>query len=241
MNRHSDRQFYITLIAIIAAAFLLVVLILSATFPGEAQSASTNAPTTRAVAPRTAVTVPDHSVRYRLAIEREAGAVFGLNASPARIAAQIHQESLFRPKAESPYAQGLAQFTPDTARWIATAFPEECGTADPWDASWSIRCAVRYDAWLLQRIDAATECDRWAMALSAYNGGLGWVQRDIKLAKAAAGTDPRRWFGHVERFSGRAAWAFKENRGYPRRILTVLEHAYVDAGWEGSPACGRAT
>ena len=184
------------------------------------------------------IVIPEHSARYRLAIEREAGAVFGLGASPARIAAQIHQESHFKPAAKSPYAQGLAQFTPSTAEWMAKVFPDECGEADPWDAHWAIRCAVRYDHYLYRRVSGATHCDRWAFTLSAYNGGLGWVNRDRRLA-AADGADRERWFRHVEFYSRRADWARLENRAYVRRILTALEHAYIDAGWPGDAACPR--
>ena len=185
------------------------------------------------------VSIPEHSARYRMAIEREAGAVFGLDASPARIAAQIHQESRFKPTAKSPYAEGLAQFTPATAEWIAKVFPEDCGEADPWDENWAIRCAVRYDRYLITRVQpTASDCDAWAMTLSAYNGGLGWVKRDRRLA-SASGADSLKWFGHVELHSGRSAAARSENRTYVRRILTVLEHAYIDAGWPGEAVCDR--
>jgi len=189
--------------------------------------------------PAARVVIPDHSTRYRLAIERETGAVFGLTGSPARIAAQIHQESRFKPRAQSVYAQGLAQFTPSTAAWIAKVYPAECGRADPWDEQWSIRCAVMYDAYLIAHVRAADDCERWAMGLSAYNGGLSWVQRDQRLA-VAVGANGQRWFDQVEKYSGRSAAAKAENRAYVRRILRTLEHAYIDAGWEGSAVCPRS-
>lgn len=186
-----------------------------------------------AAAPK--VRVPDFSVRYRLALEREAAENFGLSAPVARIAAQIHQESGWRPDAESAYAQGLAQFVPATARWLPTVCPT-VGEPDPWDPQWSIRAVACYDAWLYARVSGATECDRWAFTLSAYNGGLGWIARDKQLA-ARNGADPKRWFGHVERWSPRAQWAREENRGYPQRILLLLEPAYVRAGWPGTTVC----
>ena len=75
-----------------------------------------------------------------------------------------------------------------------------------------------------------------AMTLSAYNGGLGWVWRDQKLA-TANGADSGRWFDQVERFNaGRHAAAFKENRGYPRLILLTYEPRYIAAGW-GKGSC----
>lgn len=182
------------------------------------------------------VTVPESSALYRHALQREASATFGLDAPVARFAAQLHQESGWRPDARSPYAQGLAQFTPATAEWIAEAYPA-LRPADPWDPLWSIRAQVTYMGHLWQGVTgAATECDRWAFALSAYNGGPGWVARDRRLA-SAKGADASRWWSHTELHSKRAAWAFKENRGYPRRILLLLEPAYIAAGWPGSAVC----
>lgn len=178
---------------------------------------------------------PPTSVLYRLKLEREVAATFGSTDAVARIAGQIHQESRWNPRAASAYAQGMAQFTPATAEWI----PSVCaglGPPDVWDPNWSMRAAVCYDHFLYSRVDGATECDRWAFALSAYNGGLRWVARDQDRA-AAAGADPFQWFGHVELHSRRARWAIDENRGYVRRILLTLEPLYLTAGWPGVRAC----
>lgn len=211
---------------------LCMVLIVVATSAIAAEVVPTAKPVER-------VSIPEHSARYRMAIEREAGAVFGLDASPARIAAQIHQESRFKAEAKSPYAEGLAQFTPATAAWMAKVFPEDCGEADPWDEQWAIRCAVRYDAYLLRKVQpTGSDCAAWAFTLAAYNGGLAWVSRDRRMA-SDSGSDSLYWFGHVELHSKRAAWARAENRAYVRRILTVLEHAYIDAGWPGAAVCER--
>ncbi len=182
-----------------------------------------------------AVRIPQASVGYRLQIERASAEHFGLDASPARLAAQIHQESGWRPGAQSAYALGLAQFTPDTAKWLPSVCPSLFGF-DPWDASQSIRAAACYDRWLYERVQGATPCDRWAFTLSAYNSGLGWVQRDKRRA-LASGADPARWFEHVDAHSARAGWALKENRGYITRILLRLEPAYIEAGWDGVAVC----
>lgn len=182
-----------------------------------------------------AVRIPSASVGYRLQVERAAAEYFGLQASPARHAAQIHQESAWRPTAASAYAQGLAQFTPATAKWLPEVCPELWGF-DPWDPSQSIRAAACYNRWLYDRVAGTTDCDRWAFTLSAYNGGLGWVRRDVVMTSAHGGDDMR-WFGQVELNSPRARWAFRENRDYVRRILLMLEPAYIRAGWDGAPAC----
>jgi soluble lytic murein transglycosylase-like protein len=181
------------------------------------------------------VSIPTDSVRYRVQLERVAGAQFGIDAPVARIAAQLHQESGWRPKAHSAYAQGLAQFTPTTAAWLPQVCPS-VGAADPWDASWSIRAAVCYDAWLYDRTHGTTTCDRWAMTLSAYNGGETARDREIHMAYEAR-DDPARWFGQVERQRSRGAAAWSENRSYVRRILLILEPAYFAAGWPGTVAC----
>ena len=102
---------------------------------------------------------------------------------------------------------------------------------------------MTYDRWLWDRITASDDCQRMAMALSSYNGGLGWLQRDQRLARAAPGKGPgsadlhMRWFDGVERFnSGRSAAAWNENRAYPRLILKVREPLYEAAGW-GAGSC----
>lgn len=180
--------------------------------------------------------IPTEAQQHRATLTRNARLVWGLNAPVATFAAQVHQESRWRPNAVSHVgAQGIAQFMPATADWIAVAYPA-LAARQPFNASWGLRALVTYDRHLWDRVQAKSTCERMAMALSAYNGGLGWVWRDQKLA-AAQGADRTRWFGHVERFNaGRRASAFKENRGYPRLILLTLEPRYKAAGW-GAGSC----
>lgn len=183
------------------------------------------------------VTIPAASYLYRFKLQREVFARFGSQDDVARIAAQVHKESLWRANARSTYAEGMAQFTPSTGRWLVRDVCPEIGPPDPWSPNWSMRAIVCYDHWLHARVaDAATPCDRWAMTLSSYNGGLRNLQRDQRRA-SANGADPARWFEHVERFSARAHWAFAENRDYVRKILLALEPAYLAAGWPGAAAC----
>lgn len=181
--------------------------------------------------------VPKDAFAYRGELTRNARAVWGLNAPVATFAAQIHQESRWRADAVSPVgAQGMTQFMPSTTRWIAGAYPAELADAAPFNPAWAMRALIQYDRHLWARIAAANACDRMAMTLSAYNGGLGWVYRDQRRA-AAGGADRQRWFGQVERFNaGRSAAAFRENRGYPRVILRTFEPRYVAAGF-GQGAC----
>jgi hypothetical protein len=181
------------------------------------------------------VAIPADSVQYRLQLERAAGEQFGLDAPVARLAAQLHQESGWRSDARSPYAEGLAQFAPATAAWLPQICPS-VGKPDPWDAGWSIRAVACYDAWLYARAEGATHCDRWAMTLSAYNGGEGARDRERRMAFQAR-ADPNRWFGQVARYRSRSAAAWQENRAYVSRILLTLEPAYLAAGWPGTEVC----
>ncbi|WP_244215109.1 transglycosylase SLT domain-containing protein [Pseudomonas sichuanensis] len=181
--------------------------------------------------------VPQEAARYKRELTRIVGQEWGLGGPVALHAAQIHQESGWRAGVSSPAgAQGLAQFMPDTASWMAQAYPD-LGQAAPYSPGWAMRAMARYNRWNWQRLaNTADGCNRWSMALSAYNGGLGWVQRDQRLAKAA-GADPRTWWGSVERYTNRADWARRENRQYVSRIMYTHTPLYIEAGWPGGSPC----
>ncbi len=177
------------------------------------------------------VTIPRAAQQYRATLTRAAHATWGMDAPVSVLAAQIHTESGWNSEALSPVgAQGLAQFMPSTARWLPTVAPET-GEPAPFNPGWSLRALCTYDKWLWERTDGANDFERMAFTLSAYNGGLGWVNRDKRLAERQ-GVDPCRWFGGVETVNaGRSASAWKENRAYPRRILKERQYAYIRAGW----------
>lgn len=175
---------------------------------------------------------PQAALQYRDDLIRNARLEWGLSAPVADFAAQLHQESGWRSGAVSPVgAQGLAQFMPTTADWISQLVPE-LNSREPFNPAWAIRALVSYDRWLWQRISAANNCERMAMTLSGYNGGLGWVRRDKRLA-SQQGLDSARWFGHVATVNaGRSAANWRENRHYPQRILRELAPRYLT--WGGS-------
>ena len=181
--------------------------------------------------------VPRDALRYQRDLTRHARAVWGLDAPVATFAAQIHQESRWRADARSPVgAQGIAQFMPATASWISGVY--RWGEAQPYNPGWAMRALVTYDRWLWDRVRAAEHCSRMAMSLSAYNGGLGWVYRDQKLAASRA-LNPAVWFGQVEKVNaGRSAANIAENRSYPRLILLKWQPVY--AGWGKAVKCGEA-
>ncbi|EHW2218196.1 transglycosylase SLT domain-containing protein [Salmonella enterica subsp. enterica serovar Abony] len=175
---------------------------------------------------------PQAAQQYRDDVIRNARLEWGLSAPVADFAAQLHQESGWRPDAISPVgAQGMAQFMPATADWISQLVPG-LNSREPFNPAWAIRALVSYDRWLWQRVSAADNCERMAMTLSGYNGGLGWVQRDKRLA-TQQGLDGTRWFGHVATVNaGRSAANWRENRHYPQRILRELAPRYLT--WGGS-------
>lgn len=184
-----------------------------------------------------AATIPADAVRLQRDLIRTVHAGWGLDGPVTVFAAQIHQESGWRADARSGVgAQGLAQFMPATADWISELQPSLLGDRQPFNPVWSMRALVAYDRWLYQRVVAADECQRWAMTLSSYNGGLGWLLRDKTLAQQR-GLNRNIWFGHVAKVNaGRTVAAWTENRAYPQRILYHQQPIYVSANW-GAGVC----
>lgn len=180
--------------------------------------------------------IPIAAEQHRAELVRNVHAVAGLDAPVSLFAGQVHQESGWNANVRSPVgAQGLAQFMPATAQWISGLFPDLVDNA-PYNPSWALRALVTYDVWLFQRINAADACQRWAMSLSAYNGGLGWIGRDQTLAKRL-GLNPAVWFGAVDGVNaGRSLSAWSENRAYPKTIIYTRQPLYVEAGW-GAGVC----
>jgi membrane-bound lytic murein transglycosylase MltF len=99
-----------------------------------------------------------------------------------------------------------------------------------------MRALAQYNWWHWQRITGtASDCDRMAFVLSAYNGGLGWVQKDRKLA-TSRGLDASRYWNHVEQVNaGRTASNFRENRATPENHLHLA--TAVSGGGLGPGEC----
>lgn len=177
---------------------------------------------------------PTASLQYRDEVIRNARAEWGMSAPVADFAAQFQQESGWKADAKSPVgAVGMAQFMPATADWISHLIPDLAANK-PLNPSWSIRALVSYDHWLFMRTSGANHCQRMAFTLSAYNGGLGWVNRDKKLA-SQRGLNAQYWFGQVETVNaGRSQANWKENHHYPQQILYAIASRYLS--W-GSASC----
>lgn len=177
--------------------------------------------------------IPADAARWRHEITRQSQAVWGINAPIATFAGQVQQESAFNPQARSGVgAQGLAQFMPATAVWIAQAYPA-LGSGDPFNPSWALRALATYNRYLWDRaaLPHDAPCERAAFMLSAYNGGEGARNREADLCLRDESCDPDKWFDNVEKMRWRAPQFWNENRGYVRTILKRHEPNYVKAGW----------
>ncbi len=176
--------------------------------------------------------VPAAAQQHRALLVRSAHAVWGLDAPVAVFAAQVHQESAWRPEAVSRVgARGLAQFMPATATWwceLNHLAPVDC---QPHNTAWALRALVGYDKYLYDRTPTRySGYDRMWVALRSYNGGLGHWQHEQRIAAASGAAQPTR--GQVDAACGkarRAAVHCPENLGYPRRILVELQPRYL--GW----------
>jgi membrane-bound lytic murein transglycosylase MltF len=179
--------------------------------------------------------MPPTAEAHRRELTRIVQSEFGLGGPVALHGAQIHTESGWRYDARSGVgAGGMAQFLPATADWIAKIYPD-LGAAAPYSPGWALRAMARYNHWHIERLTAADACERWAFALSAYNGGLGWVIRDRVLA-AERGADPSRWWNETEHITARGDIAAAENREYVRRIMRLYQPRYL-AAWGGPAIC----
>lgn len=174
--------------------------------------------------------------------------------APSTLAAQIEQETCislthskcWNPKAElktsREYGFGLGQLTVtpkfDNFKAAKTWDKSLAGWRweDRFDPTMQLRALVIYDRNLYNAIGpVATEEDRLAFTFSAYNGGLGGVNKDRQVCRNTPGCNPNRWFGHVEQHSFRARTAvagygqsfFDINRGYVRNVLYVRRQRYL--------------
>lgn len=181
--------------------------------------------------------VPQAALQYRAEMTRSAYRVHGPAAPVAALAGQIHQESAWKIDAKSwAGAEGLAQFMPLTAKDMAARYPSDCAPANPYSARWAFTCRDRYMASQLkgsrQMKTGMDEKSHWAFAFRAYNGGLGWINRDRRMCLLAAGCPGCNPDDHEQVMpfnAGRRASAHKENREYAIRIF-ALQPRYAEWG-----------
>ncbi len=178
--------------------------------------------------------VPPDAARYRLTLLRAAHSQWGLDAPVPAMAAQVHQESGWRPQAVSRAgARGMAQFMPATASWWCERLGTPAAECLPHNPTWALRAMVGYDKFLFDRTPAYLgRFDRYWLALRAYNGGEAHLRAE---AAASGWRMPSR--AQIDLACGkarRAASHCTENLSYPRRILLVLQPRYGAWGppWE---------
>lgn len=174
--------------------------------------------------------VPANATRYRAELVRAAHTQWGLDAPVAALAAQVHQESGWRPDAVSHVgARGMAQFMPGTATWWCELNGLGVAACQPHNPTWALRALVGYDKYLFDRTPARYgERDRLWVALRSYNGGLGHWQAEAGRTGLRMPTRLQ-----VDAACGkarRAAVHCAENLGYPHRILVVLQPRYLPWG-----------
>lgn len=172
--------------------------------------------------------VPPGAARYRADLVRAAHSQWGLDAPVAALAAQVHQESGWRPDAASRVgARGLAQFMPATASWWCDMHGMSAAQCQPSNPVWAVRSLVGYDKWLYDRTPTRyTDRDRMWVALRAYNGGLGHWQAESRNAANSSRQAVDSACGTARRSPVHCA----ENLGYPHRILVVLQPRYATWG-----------
>lgn len=179
---------------------------------------------------------------------------------PSFLAGQVEQEScisLTHSKCWNPTAQlrtsrewgrGLGQVTTayradgsvrfDKQEELRQEFASLRGwTTERWaDPHYQLLAIVEMDHGIYRRqANAASDRDRLAFTLSAYNGGEGGVLQDRRLCANTSGCDPSRWDGHVARTSlkskipkpGYGKSFFAINREYVSNILDVRRQKYA--------------
>lgn len=145
---------------------------------------------------------------------------------------QVRAECSFVPSAvrkepNDRTSYGCMQVLDITFQEIKTLHPEFFGPEskpedllNPWKG---LIAGVLYDKQMWNACSfAASERERYAFMLSAYNGGLGNLMKDRNMAYMA-GLDKNKWFSNVEFHSSRNTRFFEINRRYVRTIFKYKE------------------
>lgn len=180
--------------------------------------------------------------QYRGLLTKSAIQTHGPGAPVAMLAGHIEQESACNPNARSRVgALGLAQFMPATAADMAKFHPSVCSPANPFDPRWAIQCKDRYLHSLRRSFQDLPTCSSWTFALRSYNGGLGWINRELRLCMTTHPCAGCCYEPEVLALynAGRSRANFIENTEYVPRIL-ARSTKYVERGW-GDSICDEAS
>jgi hypothetical protein len=200
-----------------------------------------------ATSPAKAAALPGEATRLLPVLQAEQRTHWRDMHAPHVLAAQVEQESRWRPDARLHTARedgyGLAQFTV-TPRFnvvleTIAAHPRELagwGMSNVMDPVFQLRAMVLKDRSLWRSITGmATDDDRAAAMLAAYNGGAGSVAKRRATCRGATGCNANRWWGHAEMHPPQARVAvhgygksFADiNTEYPRLIMRVRAAKYL--------------
>ena len=130
--------------------------------------------------------------------------------------AQISQESAWRNWVSSKYAHGLTQFTPPTqGDWYPRTKPS-CKGVHWSDPACGVRAQIRYMEWLWNRYRSSYGWKEKGQA--GYNGGAGYIDKQIRKCRILPACRHNRWYGNVEKLCRdfRPEWACNENNEYPQ-------------------------
>jgi membrane-bound lytic murein transglycosylase MltF len=172
-----------------------------------------------------AADTPRACTDLRSQITREARFRWGLDAPVPLAAGLLYQESSCNPSAKSADGgEGLGQLTGRAnVEWISRE--AGLGAPDVWNAGWNMRASFWLLDWGAQRVAARDDCQRFGAALSAYNGGLGYV-----LESQRKSPEPATWWGVTEQIPTRQSSVnFAAARSYPHKI--VFGHQPMFASW----------
>lgn len=166
--------------------------------------------------------IPPAALKYRPDLTREAQFIFGPGAPVPTLAAQIEQESGWRPGITAwDNGRGLAQSMDPTAKWASERFMD-LGPADPYNPKWAMRFMVRLDDYNVRKAGGNTQCDAWGAGLKGYNSGMGFVLRAQKKSD-----QPGAWFGVTEFINaGQSEKNFEYSRLYPHWIISKRQPKY---------------
>jgi len=170
--------------------------------------------------------VPIGALKYQSELTREAHYFKGLTAPIPMYAAQIEQESGWRPGITAwDSGRGLSQFMDPTTSTIVKLYPD-LGPGQPYNPIWAMRALVRYDDWLSKKVQGDDDCETAGAALTSYNAGLGYTQQAQKKS-----AQPGVWFGVTELVHTRQSPKnFEYSRKYPHWILFKRQTKYKQWG-----------
>ncbi|EAM1616337.1 lytic murein transglycosylase [Salmonella enterica] len=204
--------------------------------------------------------IPKRAANYLSELVNIQREVWAAAPDPSFLAGQVEQETCitlehtycWNPRAELKTSRengiGMGQFTRaynkdgsirfDVIDDLRRTHPElyDWGWDNRYNATYQLKALVLMNRSIYNRVKgAASDTDRLAFTLSAYNGGEGGLRQDRRLCANTPGCDQSRWKGNVERTSlkakapqkGYGKGFFEINREYVTNILDVRRHKYT--------------